>query len=906
MIADSSTGRVWRFAQCEFEEFSRVLRLNGAPVDLEAKPLELLYQLLVHAGEVVTKDELLEAVWPGVTVVEGSLATAVSKLRKVLDGDDPSIILTVPRIGYRLGVPVRCQTVAAPPVREPGFEAGMIVPGRDQWRLVRRMEDSGSAEVWLAEHPKTRESRVFKFAADGLRLKGIKREVTLARLLRESLGERPDFVRVLEWNFDTPPFYLESEYCGQNLLEWAEAEGGLDRIALPDRLDILIQAAQAVAAAHSIGVLHKDLKPANILLTPERRVKVADFGCGSLTDPDRLQALGITNLGFTAAIADTEKVSGTLIYMAPEVLAGQPPTAAADVYALGLLLYQLAVGDFRRPLSPGWEAAVADPLIREDIADAACGDPARRIASAAILVERLQNLERRRIEHQDLEQARERARLAERRLSATRARRPWVVAAVLALAIGFGLSLTLYRRAVRERDRANRQTSIAASMNQFLAGDLLGRSDPFQSGQKGETLIDAVKQASPNIDRQFHAVPEIAARLHHAIARALDSRTSYDDARREYQMAADLYRRAGGPQSQDAIVVELQRAAMEARTYQQGGLPRAKEILARQETLIAQVRNPREDLPVWLASARGMIALIGNNAQEAAAQFRSAHDRASTLPDFDETARLTLKQRLAFCYIRLGDGATAERLFRELIAAFTHANGPESPNVLRVRLNLAQAYMVQRKDREAIQETTAIYPLYVARLGEDHELSMQLLATQAESEGALGLWSDAIRDDQKLHQLALRKQGPLSFFAISSGSDTALAECRAGRFREGEQDARRAYQDAAKAFGPSAGLTGGTADTLAACLIGLSKLDEAEALLRNIDAKAVAQLAGVPDWGANIGLKQAEIAYKRGDHESARKLLVSVAPAFTRPGAEPFQRQTFESLSAGLNKRAAK
>ncbi len=68
--------------------------------------------------------------------------------------------------------------------------------------------------MWLAENPKTHEARVFKFAGDGIRLKGLKREVTLARVLKDSLGERADLVRVLEWNFDTPPFFLESEFCG--------------------------------------------------------------------------------------------------------------------------------------------------------------------------------------------------------------------------------------------------------------------------------------------------------------------------------------------------------------------------------------------------------------------------------------------------------------------------------------------------------------------------------------------------------------------------------------------------------------------------------------------------------------------------------------------------------------------
>jgi hypothetical protein len=122
-----------------------------------------------------------------------------------------------------------------------------------------------------------------------------------------------------------------------------------------------------------------------------------------------------------------------------------------------------------------------------------------------------------------------------------------------------------------------------------------------------------------------------------------------------------------------------------------------------------------------------LIYLIDNQAKKAAEQFQTAWEAASKLPAFDETARLTFKQRLAFASIRLGDGATAERLFRELIAAFSRTSGPDSPSVLRVRLNLAQAFMIGGKNREAIDEANRIYPEYVARLGEDHELTMQLL-----------------------------------------------------------------------------------------------------------------------------------------------------------------------------------
>lgn len=900
-------GRIWRFSNCEFDELRRELRVNGKRAELESKPLDILLQLLLHSGEVVTKEELLDAVWPSVMVVDGSLATAVSKLRKAMGDEQHPVVLTVPRIGYRLAVPVYCKAVPVDPGPELGFRPGDLVPGREQWRLDRLLDRTGSSEVWIAANPKTREQRVFKFASDSLRLQGLKREITVSRFLRESLGERPEFVKVLEWNLEHPPYFLESEYAGANLAEWAAEQGGLPGIPLTTRLQILTGAATAVAAAHGIGVLHKDLKPANILIVPDAagqgwQIKIADFGTASLFDPSRLQALGITNLGFTHHQGDEAgPLSGTLMYLAPEVLAGQAPNASSDVYALGVLLYQLAVGDFRKPLAPGWEAEIGDSLLREDIAQAACGDPAKRLSSARELVDRLTSLEERRTKQDELEAAKLRAQTAERKLAAARARRPWVVLTSTALSIGLAVSLYLYRGAARERDYASRQTAIATSINQFLSDDLLGRSNPFASGKATESLTDAIKQASPGIDQQFKDEPLVAARLHQTIARALDNRTDYPDARQEYEHAAALFRQADGELSQDAIITELQRAGLEARSYEKDSLPLAKSILALQETLIAKLPRPRPEVPVWLAFARGMIALIDNDAKAAAENFKTAVDTAAVLPAFDESARLTFQQRLGFAYIRLGDGAKAEQMFRELIVAFTRISGPQSPNVLRVRLNLAQAYMIQNKDAEAVREANAIYPSFVAALGPDHELTMQLLTTRAQSEGSLEMWNDAIRDDLAIHDLAVKKQGPLSFFSIATLSDASLAMCRSGRLAEGTANSRQAYDASSKAFGPRAGLTGGVASTLATCLIDQGQMDEAAKLLANIDIPTVAQLAGDPDWGAGVKLLQARIAFARGNYELARSYVREVGPVFARPHAEAYQQHEVQSLSAKLD-----
>ena len=437
---------VWTFAGREFDESRLELRVGGKPVDLELKPLEVLVYLLQHAGEAVTKDELLEAVWPGLNVVDGSLSTAVHKLRKALADQDSKIVVTIPRVGYRLDTVARAEPVRPLPFpARVSFVVGYPVPGREHWRLLRALDVSANGEVWLAEHPKTNELRVFKFVTNVSRLKALKREVTVFRFLRESLGDQARIVRIFEWNFDTEPYFLESEYGGPNLTEWAEKEGGLSNIPLQQRIRVLSDLAKAVAAVHGVGLLHKDLKPANVLVG-EGQIRLADFGSACLLELSRLQALGITSLGMTqTAILQATTLTGTLMYLAPEVLSGHAATTQADVYALGVMLYQVTVGDFRKPLSPGWEEDVSDPLVQEDIAAAVSGDLARRLKSPVELADRLDRLDHRRIERDRLEAVRQRQQISERRRTDARVRRPWIALACVAL-IALAASLYLRRR----------------------------------------------------------------------------------------------------------------------------------------------------------------------------------------------------------------------------------------------------------------------------------------------------------------------------------------------------------------------------------------------------------------------------------------------------------------------------
>src|SRR5882757_7966989 len=246
----ADTEYTWRFGNVLVDEGRWELRVGNAVAEIEPKPLEMLGLLLRHAGEVVTKEELLTFLWPGVIVVEKALTNAVSKLRRAIGDTDQKVIITVHRIGYRFMAPATRKAVPSNDLPKLQLRAGDSVPGRPQWRLQRLLAGADGSDVWLASHEKTHVHRVFKFASSGHRLAALKREATLSRVLMELLGSHPGIIKLYEWNFEEPPYFLECEYGGRNWLEWAQADDNLAKLTRQERIGLMLQAIQAVAAAH--------------------------------------------------------------------------------------------------------------------------------------------------------------------------------------------------------------------------------------------------------------------------------------------------------------------------------------------------------------------------------------------------------------------------------------------------------------------------------------------------------------------------------------------------------------------------------------------------------------------------------------------------------------------------------
>jgi len=383
---------------------------------------------------------------------------------------------------------------------------GLEIPRRNGWFVSEKLGEGGFGEVWLGRNAKTGEARVFKFCYRADRLRSLQREVTLFRLLKETLGTRADIARILDWNFDHAPYFLESEYTeGGNLLEWAAEQGGAGQVPVKTRLELLAQVAEALAAAHSVGVLHKDVKPSNVLITSgnggEPQVRLTDFGIGVLTDRGLLADRGITLFDLTEMVAETSgSAGGTHLYMAPELVEGRTPTVQADLYALGVMLYQFLVGDFSRALAPGWRRDVDDEILREDLASLVDGHPERRLRSAQEAAERLRTVEERRAQVEAERRDREQ-REAERRAldRAHRRRRISAVIAAVALLVLAVVSLLAYQ-AVEARKEAERRRAQAESLIGFMVGDL---RDKLESIGKLDILDEVGDQAMA----YFEAVP---------------------------------------------------------------------------------------------------------------------------------------------------------------------------------------------------------------------------------------------------------------------------------------------------------------------------------------------------------------------------------------------------------------
>jgi tRNA A-37 threonylcarbamoyl transferase component Bud32 len=255
----------------------------------------------------------------------------------------------------------------------------------------RLVGHGGMGEIYLAEDRELGRKVAVKVLADRFaRDEALRSRVTREALAAARLSSEPHVVTIYDVGESQGHPFIVMEYLGGGTL----GERARDRAVDPDEaLDWLGQVSQALDAAHSRGIVHRDVKPANLLFDDRNEIRVVDFGVARVVDET------------TGQLTATGTVLGTAGYISPEQARGEPASAASDLYSLGVVAYELLTGGrpFERgsataeafahlhePVPPASERGVGLPRSIDAVFDRALAkDPGGRYRNAAAFVNAL-------------------------------------------------------------------------------------------------------------------------------------------------------------------------------------------------------------------------------------------------------------------------------------------------------------------------------------------------------------------------------------------------------------------------------------------------------------------------------------------------------------------------------------
>jgi non-specific serine/threonine protein kinase/serine/threonine-protein kinase len=640
-----------------------------------------------------------------------------------------------------------------------GGLVGSVLGG---YRVTGVLGEGGMGVVYRAEQEHPRRAVALKLIRSPLAgreaLSRFRREAeALGRLNHRGIAQVYEAGEARDAGGRSVPFVAMELVEGVTILEYAR-ERGLD---IPSRLALFAEVCDAVQHAHQRGVIHRDLKPGNILVEdraeesamgsgvrglPGAGVKVLDFGVARLSD----------DAGAGTLRTDAGQVIGTLAYMSPEQVRGEASRAdtRSDVYALGVVLYELLTGrpPYETRGKPLAEAARVieeeDPTPPASVMRALRGDaetivlkalekePERRYESAAALSADIRrSLGDLPIVARPTTAAYQLRKFAQR----NRALVGGVVATFLALAGGIvGTSVGLVRsnearrRAEVKEGEARTEARKSRRAIEFLVG-MLTSADPDATGGKDPTVRVLLDRSAAGVGEELKDDPEVQLSVRDAIGRTY--RAAGDPARgAEHFLAARMLAEAEfGPMSPEVAEVVYQTALCRA---DQGDWPAAKSAGLEALGLFEKSLGPNDPrIAACCAMLGGATQSLGElDASEAFG--RRALDIATKAGAKGEIA--SASGLLAELTARRGgkDAITeADGMHRLQVATLSELHGPGHSRTLLARSKLAYFLGITQRDedaavmhREVIAAFTTLYgPLHRRTLTERASLATALL-----------------------------------------------------------------------------------------------------------------------------------------------------------------------------------
>lgn len=754
--------------------------------------------------------------------------------------------------------------------RGPGVRAADVI-GQVLWRdpeqiggyrVVRRIGSGGMGVVYEAEQERpARRVAIKLLRAERLTDAGVRR----MEFEGEVLGRlsHPGIATVFEagvWEDGG----VSRPFVAMELIEGAPItdHAGMAGLVLRERLVLMARVCDAAHHAHQRGVIHRDLKPGNILVDAAGDPKIVDFGiAGDLS--------GAGDAG--RAVTHTGQLLGTLAYMAPERLSGARVTdARSDIYSLGVVLYELLSGRLPHGFAADGSGSLTDAIRRvtetdpsplgafdqalrgdvEVIAMAALArDPERRYASAAAMAEDIRRL------LADLPILARRPSTVYQVRKFARRNRGLVSAGVVLLlgviagvaGVGLGLREAVAQRVVaeareleaeaalaeaeNERERAERQASIATAINSFINMDLLAQAAREGMG-RDVTVKQAVDAAAVTLDDRFEDEPLVRASIRNSIAGIYDSLSEYEPAETQYRRAIGEFVSAGADGEE---LAELARQDLGRMYRRLSRYDEAQEILIPLQQRLAARHGVGDE--------RSLRALIDLAAMR------------SDLGDYD------------------GAFALLERFDRDRAGVFAD----ESSVVIRAVEARGNLYFNQRRFEEAAVDFARVAAFRERDDEQDYD-ELTPLANLAASYEGLGRYDEAEPIYRRVLEIERRLGGRDNLESLATAFNLAFLLESMGRYDEAEPLYRDTLERCTRVLGP-------THEGTLSCIAGLASLLRETG--RGAEGRALLEAAwvlasetfgpGAPMatyLGSNLGLLCGEI----GDDDRAIEVLGQVVP----------------------------
>ncbi|HEX2839288.1 MAG TPA: serine/threonine-protein kinase [Phycisphaerales bacterium] len=638
---------------------------------------------------------------------------------------------------------------------------------------------------------------------------------------------------------ELPYFVMEHIPDGAPLTHAAE----LRRLLPADRVRLMLEACEAVQHAHRRGVIHRDIKPGNLLVEQSGHVKVIDFGIARVEDPT-----------VTAYVTQTGQLVGTLSYMSPEQCSGDPRDVdvRSDVYSLGVVLYELLAGKLPYDVS-STSTLDAARIIREvepqrfNRETLAQGKDLEAVVFKALAKDREDRYQSVQDFADDLRRWLEHAPVTARPPSAVRQlRHVWrrhrvpVTAGlllVIMMAVGTVAFGWLYGRAERERKVAAAEAAKASAALHFVE-EMFDSIDPDVAKGDAVTVREVLDVANTRLKRLPPTDPDVDVTLRNILGTA--------------------YYKIGDYKTSEGLFEYM------------GNVPAGDGDIQRR-VLSLQVKH---------ASA----LLSQSRVTEADAILRRAYEdqrRAFGQTDRDTLESMSLLARVLQEQEKMDDAAS---MLREVVSLQTQVLGASHRDTLESRCNLAD-FLHQYGDLgEAEQVISGVVADAQAALGQDDTMTLQALSIQGSIFMQLGKDAEAEHVLQETVAGKRRVLGPMHDGTMLSENALAMAMANNGKRGEAIELLRSLVERITQREGPEDSTTLTYTNNLAQELRREKRFDEAEPLYRHV-LEVARRTAGPTDrstltYANNLGMLQME----KGDPE----------------GALPNLRECLEGLKATL------